>query len=258
MAAWASRLRSSADSASTLVSLYPTFHPIVLSRQPRARPARRRSQGIHEAGKLIGKEREAADRVAKFDRRINDLAIDPHVRLHAWETLPGVGTEPGGEDLGEGRADAALQIAGGRAQGLELLGLGGMQVQIARWRLDELLQPAEIGQGHGAERGELNVTSPQSLVALNPMNPEKGFGVQKRVDDGAGLRRLHEQHGAGRDDFLRELLPAGEPVGHDGRRIPAAPVLPGQARGSRAASQPGISRPGLGEARRPGTQQAAA
>src|ERR1044072_906997 len=46
-----------------------------------------------------------------------------------------------------------------------------------------------------------------SLVALNVMNPKKGFGVQKRVYDGAGIRRLHEQHGAGRDDFFRKLFP---------------------------------------------------
>jgi hypothetical protein len=60
---------------------------------------------------------------------------------------------------------------------LELLGLGGIQVQIARWRLDQLLQPAEIGQGHGAERGELNVAALQSPVALDAMNPEEGLGV---------------------------------------------------------------------------------
>jgi len=56
---------------------------------------------------------------------------------------------------------------------------------------------------------------PPVPVALNPMYPEKGFGVQKRVDHGAGVRSLHEQHDAGRDDFLRELAPAGEPVVHN-------------------------------------------
>jgi hypothetical protein len=46
------------------------------------------------------------------------------------------------------------------------------------------------------------------------MNPEEGFGVEKRVYDGAGVRRIYEHHGTCRHDFLWELLLAGESVVH--------------------------------------------